>query len=85
MSITQLLQKLTPATMAEVKPYTRSTLTAIEDYARLDAMEAPYTFQDLPDSLQQKWLDTIKHTEANRYPPQLSQVAINKLYKFLNL
>lgn len=85
MSITQLLQRLTPATLAEVEPYSRSTLSAMEDYARLDAMEAPYSFKDLPADLQQTWLEKISNVEANRYPPQLSQTTIDKLHKFLKI
>ena len=39
---------------------------------KLDAMENPYTF---PASLQDQWLDVIKHVELNRYPnPQASEL-----------
>ncbi|MCH9664497.1 MAG: hypothetical protein K0U41_01455 [Gammaproteobacteria bacterium] len=52
MNIAKLLEQLTPATMAEIKPYTRSAISDSHnyaDYARLDAMESPYAFKNLPD------------------------------------
>lgn len=94
MNIAKLLEQLTPATMAEIKPYKRSVLPNqpkhpkshnYADYARLDAMESPYSFKNLPDELHTQWLDLIKEAEVNRYPPELSQEMRVQLYDYLGI
>lgn len=76
--ISSLLKKLVPPALADIQSYEPSGNFG-DDYARLDAMESPFGFRNLPADLQAKWLEIIKSAEVNRYPPRLSQSSIDSL------
>ena len=68
--IDSILKKIISPGLGEIEPYIRAEYR--EGDTRLDAMESPYGFQDLPAELRKEWLEIISGAEVNRYPTQLS-------------
>ena len=51
-------------------------------FIKLDAMENPYTWST---ELTQQWLETLRHSELNRYPDPEAKPLVNTLRKVYNI
>lgn len=77
------ISKLIAPNIQKIKAYT--PIQADRSYIRLDAMESPCGFTDLPPNIYSKWLESLRHIEVNRYPLSWSNDIELRLKDTLNL